>query len=196
MPSALIRGVGWSFSNIQLAPCQLHSSWKCRRNGGSGVWSSGSSSNALHQPRSSAHGSVTLLPKKRYKSSSHAFAIKITIVLLKDERQKWIFLTTLTKLKLKEAPDSSALLIQAFLDVYDNCLRGNLFKFVCKQRVCTHLQPPRECVTSEKHFSHSSFFSFSPHRKPVQGGIMAVPAAGARAASQASANQMASFNSS
>lgn len=192
MPSALIRGVGWSFSNIQLAPCQLKLEMQEKRR----VWSSGSSSNPLHQPRSSAHGSVTLLPKKRYKSSSHAFAIKITIVLLKDERQKWIFLTTLTKLKLKEAPDSSALLIQAFLDVYDNCLWGNLFKFVCKQRVCTHLQPPRECVTSEKHFSHTSLFSFSPHRKPVQGRIMAVPAAGARAASQASANQMASFNSS
>lgn len=134
------------------------------------VWSSGSSSNPLHQPRASAHGSMTLLPKKRrYKSSSHAFAIKITTVLLKNERQKWIFLTTLTKLKLKEAPDSSALLIQAFLDVYDNCLLGNLFKFVCKQRVCTHLQPPRECVISEKHCSHSSLFSFSPHRKPIQG---------------------------
>lgn len=166
MPSALIRGVGWSFSNIQL-PANSTQAGNAGETEGPVQW-------IFIQPTppasASAHGSMTLLPKKRrYKSSSHAFAIKITTVLLKDERQKWIFLTTLTKLKLKEAPDSSALLIQAFLDVYDNCLLGNLFKFVCKQRICIHLQPPRECVISEKHCSHSSLFSFSPHRKPIQG---------------------------
>lgn len=163
MPSALIRAVGWSFSNIQL-PANSTQVGKAGE-------TEGLMQGIFIQPTSpAAHGSMSLLPKKRrYKSSSYVFAIKITIVLLEDERQKWIFLTTLTKLKLKEAPDSSALLIQTFLDVYDNCLQGNLFKFVCKQRVCTHLQPHRERVISEKHFSQSSLFSFSPQRKPVQG---------------------------
>lgn len=138
----------------------------------------------LHPTHSTSHRLLPMALKKRYKSSSYAFAIKITIVLLKDEREKWIFLTALTKLKLKEAPDSSALLIQTFSDVYDNSLLGNLFKFMCKQRVCRHLQPHRECVISEKHFSHRSLFSFSPQRKPIQGQITALPAAGASAASQ------------
>lgn len=116
--------------------------------GETGFLFSRSSSNLLHHQHSSAYSSTTLLsviPKEwRYKSSPYAFTIKITIVL-NNERQKWIFLTTRTKLNLREAPDSAALLILTFLDVYDNCFLGNLFKFVCKQRrACTHLQPSRE----------------------------------------------------
>lgn len=78
-------------------------------------------------------------------------------------RDKVDLSNTLTKLQLKEAPDSTALLILTFLDVYDDCLLGNLFKFVCKQRrVCTHLLPHKKHVSFLKGISaiaHSFHFS-------------------------------------
>lgn len=80
VPSALIRAVGWSFRNIQLPANSTQ------------VGNAGETEGLLQwifiQPTPpETHGSMTLFPKKRrYKSSSYVFAIKITIVLLKDER--------------------------------------------------------------------------------------------------------------